>query len=215
MKTRAAVAYEVNAPWQVEEFEINDPGPEEMLIKMSFAGLCHSDEHIRMGDFTEAALPMVCGHEGAGVVEAVGDHVRGFKPGDHVAASFIPSCGRCPSCASGMQYLCDNGAEIMAGSDKFFGERGPVKAMSGIGTFSEYAVVHENSVVPVGDWYPSKRSRCARAVLPPAGGRPSTSPRSPPATPWSWSAPAVSASMPSRARRWPGRPTSSPSTRSR
>ncbi|MEK9579948.1 MAG: zinc-binding dehydrogenase, partial [Acidimicrobiaceae bacterium] len=55
---------------------------------------------------------------------------------------------------SGMQYLCDNGAEIMAGSDKFFGERGPVKAMSGIGTFSEYAVVHENSVVPVGDWYP-------------------------------------------------------------
>lgn len=154
MKTRAAVAYEVNAPWQVEEFEINDPGPEEMLVKMSFAGLCHSDEHIRMGDFTEAALPMVCGHEGAGVVEAVGDRVRGFKPGDHVAASFIPSCGRCPSCASGMQYLCDNGAEIMAGSDKFFGERGPVKAMSGIGTFSEYAVVHENSVVPVGDWYP-------------------------------------------------------------
>ena len=68
MKTRAAVAYEVNAPWQVEEFEINDPGPEEMLVKMSFAGLCHSDEHIRMGDFTEAALPMVCGHEGAGVV---------------------------------------------------------------------------------------------------------------------------------------------------
>ena len=88
MKTRAAVAYEVNAPWQVEEFEINDPGPEEMLVKMSFAGLCHSDEHIRMGDFTEAALPMVCGHEGAGVVEAVGDRVRGFKPGDHVAASF-------------------------------------------------------------------------------------------------------------------------------
>ena len=154
MKTRAAVAYELNAPWQVEEFEINDPGAEEMLVKMSFAGLCHSDEHIRMGDFTEAVLPMVCGHEGAGVVEAVGDRVRGFKPGDHVAASFIPSCGRCPSCASGMQYLCDNGAEIMAGSDKFFGERGPVKAMSGIGTFSEYAVVHENSVVPVGDWYP-------------------------------------------------------------
>ena len=76
MKTRAAVAYEVNAPWQVEEFEINDPGPEEMLVKMSFAGLCHSDEHIRMGDFTDAALPMVCGHEGAGVVEAVGDRVR-------------------------------------------------------------------------------------------------------------------------------------------
>ncbi|MEM9200337.1 MAG: NDMA-dependent alcohol dehydrogenase [Actinomycetota bacterium] len=154
MKTRAAVAYEVNAPWVVEEFEINDPGPEEILVKMSYAGLCHSDEHIRLGDFTDGALPMVCGHEGSGVVQAVGDHVRGFAVGDHVAASFIPSCGRCPSCADGMQYLCDNGAEIMAGTDKFFGPRGPVKAMSGIGTFSEYAVVHENSIVPVGDWYP-------------------------------------------------------------
>ena len=154
MKTRAAVAYEVNEPWVIDEFELRDPGPDELLVKMSFAGLCHSDEHIRMGDFTEAALPMVCGHEGSGVVEYVGDNVRGFAVGDHVAASFIPSCGRCPSCANGEQYLCDNGAEIMAGTDKFFGSKGPVKAMSGIGTFSEYAVVHENSVVPVGDWYP-------------------------------------------------------------
>ena len=154
MKTRAAVAYEVNAPWVIDEFEIREPGPEEMLIRMAYAGLCHSDEHIRFGDFTADALPMVCGHEGSGVVEAVGDRVRGFAPGDHVAASFIPSCGRCPSCAAGMQYLCDNGAEIMYGTESFVGPRGPVRAMSGIGTFSEYAVVHENSVVPVGDWYP-------------------------------------------------------------
>ncbi len=154
MKTRAAVAYAVNQPWTIEEFEIADPGPEEVLVKMSFAGLCHSDEHIRLGDFTEAVLPMVCGHEGSGVIEAVGDRVRGLEVGDHVAASFIPSCGRCPSCADGMQYLCDNGAEIMAGEDRFMGPNGPAKAMSGIGTFSEYAVVHENSLVKVGDWYP-------------------------------------------------------------
>ena len=63
MKTRAAVAYEVNAPWVIDEFEIRDPGPEEMLIRMAYAGLCHSDEHIRFGDFTADALPMVCGHE--------------------------------------------------------------------------------------------------------------------------------------------------------
>ena len=126
MKTRAAVAYEVNAPWVIDEFEIREPGPEEMLIRMAYAGLCHSDEHIRFGDFTADALPMVCGHEGSGVVEAVGDRVRGFAPGDHVAASFIPSCGRCPSCAAGMQYLCDNGAEIMYGTESFVGPRGPV-----------------------------------------------------------------------------------------
>ncbi len=154
MKTRAAIAYAVDEPWVIDEFELRDPGPEEMLVKMAFAGLCHSDEHVRKGDFTEAALPMVCGHEGSGVVEAVGDKVRGFEVGDHVAASFIPSCGRCPSCATGQQYLCDNGAEIMAGDEKFVGPRGPAKAMSGIGTFSEYSVVHENSVVKVGDWYP-------------------------------------------------------------
>ncbi len=154
MKTRAAVAYAVNEPWVIDEFEIADPGPDEILVKMAYAGLCHSDEHIRMGDFTEAVLPMVCGHEGSGVVEAVGDKVRGFKVGDHAAASFVPSCGRCPPCASGQQYLCDFGAEIIRGKPKFIGPRGPARAMSGIGTFSEYAVVHENSIVNVGDWYP-------------------------------------------------------------
>jgi len=154
MKTRAAVAYAVNEPWVIDEFEIADPGPDEILVKMAYAGLCHSDEHVRLGDFTEASLPMVCGHEGSGVVEAVGDRVRGFEVGDHVAASFIPSCGRCPPCANGQQYLCDSGAEIMAGEPNFIGPRGPVAAFCGIGTFSEHAVVHENSIVKVGDWYP-------------------------------------------------------------
>ncbi len=154
MKTRAAVAYAIGEPWVIDEFEIADPGPEEILVKMAYAGLCHSDEHVRLGDFTELAIPMVCGHEGSGIVQAVGDKVRGFEVGDHVAASFIPSCGRCPSCADGEQYLCDNGAEIMAGDERFVGPRGPVRAMSGIGAFSEYAVVHENSIVNVGDWYP-------------------------------------------------------------
>ncbi|MGZ0218587.1 MAG: alcohol dehydrogenase catalytic domain-containing protein, partial [Acidimicrobiales bacterium] len=69
MKTRAAVAYEVNGPWVIDEFELEDPGHEEILIKMAYAGLCHSDEHVRLGDFTEAMLPMVCGHEGSAVVE--------------------------------------------------------------------------------------------------------------------------------------------------
>ncbi len=148
------MAYAVNEPWVIDEFEIKDPGPEEILLRMAYAGLCHSDEHIRMGDFSDAVLPMVCGHEGSGVVEVLGSAVRGLEIGDHVAASFVPSCGRCSPCASGSQYLCDNGAEIMAGDARFLGPLGPVRAMSGIGTFSEYAIVHENSVVKVGDWYP-------------------------------------------------------------
>jgi len=138
----------------VDEFEIGEPGPNEVLVKMSFAGLCHSDEHIRNGDFGHGVVPMVCGHEGAGVVVSVGDRVQHLAVGDHVAASFVPACGVCQSCASGMTYLCDNGAEIMAGTEKFHGPHGGVRAMSGIGTFSEYANVSENSLVKVGDWYP-------------------------------------------------------------
>lgn len=157
MKTRAAVAYEVNGPWVIDEFDIPDePGAEQVLLEMAYAGLCHSDEHMRIGDFTEAALPMVCGHEGSGIVRAVGSKVTSLEVGDHVAASFVPACGLCPSCASGQTYLCDNGDQIMRGEAKTFkNQKGEmVRAMSGIATFSEWSIVHEASLVKVGDWYP-------------------------------------------------------------
>jgi Zn-dependent alcohol dehydrogenase len=90
VKTRAAVLHELHAPWQIEEVDLSDPGPEEVLVRMVAAGLCHSDEHVVTGDLP-APLPFVGGHEGAAVVERVGDRVTSVVPGDHVVMSFIPS----------------------------------------------------------------------------------------------------------------------------
>jgi len=155
MKTKAAVAWKINEPWSVEEFELADPGPGEVLVKLAFAGLCHSDEHIRLGDLTEAAVPMIGGHEGAGVVEAVGEGVTRVAVGDHVSASFIPACGVCPMCSTGQQNLCDRGAETMiAPARHTSAEHGEARAMAGLGTFSQYMVADQDSVIKVENWYP-------------------------------------------------------------
>ena len=79
-------------------------------------GLCHSDDHVAKGDAPAAYLPRCGGHEGAGVVEEVGPHVRDLKVGDHIVTSFVPGCGRCRWCAQGIQNLCDDGALLAAGA---------------------------------------------------------------------------------------------------
>lgn len=109
MKTTAAILWEVNAPWSVEEIELDAPKAGEVLVKIAASGMCHSDEHLTTGDLP-FALPIIGGHEGAGVVEAVGEGVSWLEVGDHVVFGFIPSCGRCPSCSTGHQNLCDLGA---------------------------------------------------------------------------------------------------------
>jgi len=165
VKTRAAICWSENTDWSVEEVELSDPGPGEVLVKVAYAGLCHSDEHIRLGDLTVAEgfgpCPMVGGHEGAGVIEAIGEGVAHLKVGDHVSASFIPACGRCPSCSSGHQNLCDRGAETMAPPQRHFPAANPdhpadaqVRAMAGLGTFADHMVVDQDSLVKVEDWYP-------------------------------------------------------------
>ena len=80
--------------WKIEEIELDDPKPGDVLVKMAYAGMCHSDEHATTGDLP-LPLPVIGGHEGSGVVEAVGDGVTSVAVGDHVSMSFIPSCGRC------------------------------------------------------------------------------------------------------------------------
>ena len=108
MKTRAAVLWELNSPWSVEEIDLDPPGPNEVLVKMAASGMCHSDEHVLTGDLP-FELPIVGGHEGAGVVQQVGSNVSWLAPGDHVVFGFVPSCGRCPSCAKGRPKQCDLG----------------------------------------------------------------------------------------------------------
>lgn len=153
MKTRAAVVYEPGKPIVVEELDLDDPGPGEVLIKYLYGGLCHSDLHITTGDL-QARLPMVLGHEGAGVIEKVGPGVTRVAEGDHVVCSFIPSCGKCRYCSTGRQSICDMGATILEGylpGERFplTGPKGDYGAMCMLGTFSQYSVIHENSCVPV------------------------------------------------------------------
>ena len=97
MRVNAAVLYEVNKPLVVEDVELLEPGPHEVLVRFAANGVCHSDLHVMTGD-SPHPLPVVLGHEAAGVVDTVGPQVESVKPGDHVCSSYIPSCGRCSYC---------------------------------------------------------------------------------------------------------------------
>ena len=154
LTTRAAVLWGVGEDWSIEDVELDDPGPGDVLVSMRIAGMCHSDEHAVTGDLP-LPLPAIGGHEGAGVVEAVGPGVRSVAVGDHVAVSFVPSCGRCTFCATGRQYICDDGAKLFdvgMMSDGRIAHRckgQPVGRYAQVGTFSERVLVHENSLVKV------------------------------------------------------------------
>ncbi len=162
MKTKAAVVYEPGKPIEIEELELDGPKDGEVLIRYTHAGLCHSDIHVAHGDL-EARLPMVLGHEGAGIIEDVGPGVTRVKPGDHVVCSFIPNCGTCHWCATGQQAICDMGATILEGylpGERFpiSGPRGQYGAMCMLGTFSQYGVIHQNSAVKVDDDLPLEKA---------------------------------------------------------
>jgi NDMA-dependent alcohol dehydrogenase len=171
MEVRAAVVSELNGPWRIERIEIDEPHAHEVKVKMAFAGMCHSDEHLRTGDIAQdpailelisgrdTMFPIIGGHEGSGIVESVGEGVSAYQPGDHVAMSFVPSCGRCEYCSSGRQYLCDLGATTLAGpmiSDGTWRHHWngvDLNRMTQLGTFSERVVVHEASLVRLEPWY--------------------------------------------------------------
>jgi S-(hydroxymethyl)glutathione dehydrogenase/alcohol dehydrogenase len=155
MKTKGALIWEFNQPWSIEEIEIGDPHKGEVMVQMEASGMCHSDHHLVTGGIPMAGFPVLGGHEGAGIITKVGPGVEGLAEGDHVVMSFIPSCGKCPSCQAGLRNLCDLGAGLLGGaavSDGTFriqakGEN--VYPMTLLGTFSPYMVVHESSVVKI------------------------------------------------------------------
>ncbi|WP_305092386.1 NDMA-dependent alcohol dehydrogenase [Prescottella sp. R16] len=158
MKTKAAVLLEAGKPFEIMELDLDGPGPGEVLIKYTAAGLCHSDLHLTDGDLPPR-YPIVGGHEGSGIIEEVGPGVTKVKPGDHVVCSFIPNCGTCRYCATGRQNLCDMGATILEGSmpDGSFRFHSGGKDFGGmcmLGTFAERATISQHSVVKVDDWLP-------------------------------------------------------------
>jgi len=158
MKVKAAVLYDVKAPFEITELDLDGPGPGEVLIRYVAAGLCHSDLHLTDGDLVPR-FPIVGGHEGAGVIEEIGPGVTKVAPGDHVVCSFIPNCGHCRYCSTGHQSLCDLGATILYGSFpdgsfRFHADGTDYGQMCMLGTFAEYSTISEHSVVKVDESLP-------------------------------------------------------------
>jgi NDMA-dependent alcohol dehydrogenase len=172
MKTRAAVLWGVGQEWKIEEIDVDPPRAGEVLVKWRAAGLCHSDEHLVTGDLTPpeevlaargvpSPYPVIGGHEGAGIVVEVGPGVTILRPGDQVAASFFPCCGRCRYCVTGHTNLCDLGGQTFArgqisdGTYRHHAGGQGLGAMAKLGTFAEHTVINEASAVKVDDDLPS------------------------------------------------------------
>lgn len=158
MKTKAAVLWGLHQKWEVEEIDLDGPRHAEVMVKMTASGMCHSDEHLVTGDLS-MSMPVVGGHEGAGIVVEVGEGVTDVAEGDPVVLSFIPACGRCGPCVRGMSNLCELGMYLLKGpqldgTHRFHARGRDVGQMCLLGTFSEYTVVPTASVVKVDETVP-------------------------------------------------------------
>ena len=152
MRVKAAVVHQEGGPFVIEDVDLAAPRAGELLVKIVACGVCHTDDKARNGYFTP--FPAVLGHEGAGIVEAVGDASCGFQVGDHVVLSY-PYCGECDNCKKGMPYYCYRSTEL-----SFFGkfkdgytplsQNGkPVNSFFGQSSFAAYAVVPVTNAVKV------------------------------------------------------------------
>ena len=150
----AAVLHEHNRPFAIEEVDLAPPGPGEVEVRLHATGVCRSDWNTVTGS-TPSPLPAVLGHEGAGVVESVGERVTTVAPGDHVVLSWLPACGRCAYCAEGRPTLCDVAAPallagtLLDGAIRLSLDGRPVHHYSFLSTFAERAVVPEASCVRI------------------------------------------------------------------
>jgi alcohol dehydrogenase len=163
MKTKAAVLYSVDhslpygvsQPLAVEELELIGPGPGCVLVEVAAAGLCHSDLSVINGT-RPRVMPMVLGHEAAGVVRETGPGVRDFSSGDHVVFSYVPACGHCLYCAVGRPALCEHGARanaagtLLDGSRCFMNRTGAaLHHHLGVSAFSQFTVAAQESLVKI------------------------------------------------------------------
>ena len=130
----------------IEELELVGPGRTDVVVRIEASGICHSDVAVLTGDLA-VPVPVVLGHEGAGVVAEVGADVTTVRPGDRVVLSAIPTCGRCYFCARGEPYLCARAGDIWL--DGFSDGAATIRGSSGLGTFSDAVVVSELAAVPV------------------------------------------------------------------
>lgn len=144
---KAAVLYERRTPLLIEDLHLVPPGPGEVEIKLVASGVCHSDLHHIQRD-TPSVLPLVLGHEGAGIVSAVGPNVTRVKPGDHVIIAFGPKCGECFYCVRGMPYLC---TPAKPARPRLYKNGEVINQFLEVATFAERTVVSEKNVVKIRD----------------------------------------------------------------
>ena len=175
VKTRAALLLGQPGEWQVVEVDLDEPKEGEVLVKLVASGLCHSDDHVAKAEGIIQHFPYCGGHEGAGIVEAVGPGVHSLQPGDHVVTTFIPSCGRCRFCAKGMTNLCARGALVGQGSQvdgsyrmRYAGQGVGKSGM--IGAFAEYSVLSEMSCVRIPEHVPLRSASLLACGVPTGWG---------------------------------------------
>ena len=177
MKTRTSVIRQAPGRYETVTVDLDDPRQNEVTVKLAAAGLCHSDDHAATGDIPVGVYPFAGGHEGSGVVTAVGPDTPGFAIGDHVVFSFLPACGRCEFCARGMSNLCDLGATLLTGaraedptSYRMQLDGAPVGQQCGISTFSDYTTASTASVVKVDPALPLKQAALLSCGVPTGWG---------------------------------------------
>src|SRR5512140_997863 len=147
---KAAVLREVRTPLQIEDVKINKPGPNEVLIRTAAAGVCHSDLHFIEGSYP-AQMPVVLGHESAGIVEQVGSEVRTCAPGDHVITCLSAFCGHCEHCLSGHMSRCQSPeTKRQAGEEPRLSQNGgPMNQFINLSSFAEQMLIHQHACVKI------------------------------------------------------------------
>ncbi|WP_458367948.1 S-(hydroxymethyl)glutathione dehydrogenase/class III alcohol dehydrogenase [Microbulbifer thermotolerans] len=155
IKSRAAVAWGPGQPLSIEEVDVMPPKAGEVLVRVVASGVCHTDAFTLSGDDPEGVFPAILGHEGGGIVEAVGEGVTSVAVGDHVIPLYTPECGECKFCKSGKTNLCQKIRETQGkglmpdGTTRFFKDGKPIYHYMGCSTFSEYTVLPEISLAKV------------------------------------------------------------------
>jgi S-(hydroxymethyl)glutathione dehydrogenase/alcohol dehydrogenase len=155
IKSRAAVAFEAKKPLEIVEVDVAPPQEGEVLVKIVATGVCHTDAYTLSGADPEGLFPTILGHEGGGIVEAVGPGVKDLKVGDHVIPLYTAECGECKFCTSGKTNLCGavratQGKGVMPDGTSRFSYKGqPLYHYMGCSTFSEYTVLPEISLAKI------------------------------------------------------------------
>ena len=155
IKSRAAVAFAANQPLQIVEVDVAPPKAGEVLVRIVATGVCHTDAYTLSGEDSEGIFPCILGHEGGGIVEAVGEGVTSLAVGDHVIPLYTAECRECKFCKSGKTNLCQairstQGRGVMPdGTSRFSYQGQPIYHYMGCSTFSEYTVLPEISLAKI------------------------------------------------------------------